>query len=88
MSSHEGIEDTQLIELDEKVVTWNTVESRKIAASKYNSRDTKSKKLIHRQQHIVVVSLTVTSPHRAKSLLAEEEDARKSERSSLSMVSV
>jgi len=48
VSSHEGIEDTQLIELDEQIVTWNTVESRKVTASKDNSGDTKGKELIHR----------------------------------------
>jgi len=48
VSSHEGIEDTKLIELDEQIVTWNTVESRKVTASKDNSGDTKGKELIHR----------------------------------------
>jgi hypothetical protein len=40
VSSHEGIEDTKLIELNKEIVTWNAVESGQVTASKYNAGDT------------------------------------------------
>ena len=52
MGSHEGIENTELVELHPEVVLGYTEEPRQIIAREYNSGETQRKNHVHGERHI------------------------------------
>jgi len=88
MCSEEGHEDTQLVELDEEVVSWVSPKARHVSTSEHDSRDSQLQQHGNRGLHTPVLSQAISSPHGAIPLRAEEERARQYERTKLIVITL
>ena len=88
MSSHEGVEDAELVELDPEVVLGHAEEAGQVISREYNSRDAQGENHVHGEGHVREDSLRIAAPHTAVALRAEEERTSQHERSLLTVISL
>lgn len=87
VSSKEWIEASQLVELNEQVISHSTVESWNIGTAKRMTANTKLKQHIDWTLNFVVYRSVVTSPESSEFLTAKEEASGENKRTSLIVVS-
>ena len=63
MSSHEGVENAKLVELDPEVVLGHAKEAGQVISREDNSGDAQGENHVHGEGHIREDSLRISAPH-------------------------